>query len=65
MGRNGQNKAIVFDAPSQDNYIGKYLWVEVERCTSATLFGHVVPAPPSDEMSLPLKKFIQDKIRNI
>lgn len=65
MGRNGQNKAIVFDTPSQDNYIGKYLWVEIERCTSATLFGHVVPAPPSDEMSLPLKKFIQDKIRNI
>ncbi len=64
MGRNGQNKAVVFDSPSPDNHIGKYLWVEIERCTSATLFGHVVPAPPSDELVNPLE-LIREKLKSL
>jgi len=60
MGRSGQNKAIVFDAPGGGDFIGQYLWVEVERCTSATLFGHVVPAPEGDDIQIPSFKEIRE-----
>jgi tRNA-2-methylthio-N6-dimethylallyladenosine synthase len=39
-GRNSQNKMIVF--PRQDVKAGDYVKVLVERCSQATLMGHLV-----------------------
>ncbi|MBQ7984304.1 MAG: tRNA (N6-isopentenyl adenosine(37)-C2)-methylthiotransferase MiaB [Bacteroidales bacterium] len=36
-GRTSQNKVVIFD--KQDNKKGDYILVEIENCTSATLFG--------------------------
>lgn len=47
MGRNTQNKVVVF--PKEDHTLGKgdYVWVKVEECTQATLKGRIVPEVPS------------------
>ena len=42
MGRNSQNKVIVFDKKDHTLNPGDYVWVEVTDCTQATLFGNIV-----------------------
>jgi tRNA-2-methylthio-N6-dimethylallyladenosine synthase len=41
MGRNSQNKVVVF--PANDIRAGEYVTVKVNRCTSATLIGTQIP----------------------
>lgn len=42
-GRDGRNSMVVF--PKEDAVKGSYVWVKITDCTSATLIGHIVPAP--------------------
>lgn len=42
MGRNSQNKVIVFDKEEYDFKKGDYVFVQVTDCTQATLMGRVV-----------------------
>ncbi|MFL5739938.1 MAG: tRNA (N6-isopentenyl adenosine(37)-C2)-methylthiotransferase MiaB [Flavisolibacter sp.] len=42
MGRNSQNKVIVFPKNSDQHKPGDYVWVEVKNCTQATLLGELV-----------------------
>lgn len=42
MGRNSQNKVIVFDKSNTTFQPGDYVWVEVKDCTQATLFGKLI-----------------------
>jgi tRNA-2-methylthio-N6-dimethylallyladenosine synthase len=39
-GRNSQNKVVVF--PGTDHAKGQYVYVTIERCTSATLIGRII-----------------------
>jgi tRNA-2-methylthio-N6-dimethylallyladenosine synthase len=42
MGRNTQNKVIVFPKEGYDVKKGDYVWVKVNDCTKATLLGEVI-----------------------
>jgi len=42
MGRNSQNKVIVFPKNEQPLQAGNYVWVKVHDCTQATLLGTIV-----------------------
>jgi tRNA-2-methylthio-N6-dimethylallyladenosine synthase len=42
MGRNSQNKVIVFPKGSTDQKAGDYAWVKVTGCTQATLLGELI-----------------------
>lgn len=42
MGRNTQNKVIVFPKNSDNLQKGDYVWVKVNDCTQATLLGEIV-----------------------
>ena len=42
MGRNTQNKVIVFFKGNQDLKKGDYAWVKVNDCTQATLLGEII-----------------------
>ena len=42
MGRNTQNKVIVFSKGNQDLKKGDYAWVKVNDCTQATLLGEII-----------------------
>ncbi len=42
MGRNSQNKVIVFPKGNRDHRPGDYVWVQVKECTKATLLGEIV-----------------------
>lgn len=41
MGRNSQNKVIVFHKGSKEHKPGDYVWVKVTDCTQATLLGEL------------------------
>ena len=43
MGRNSQNKVIVFPKSGTRQTKGQYVWVQVDHCTQATLIGTAVP----------------------
>jgi len=45
MGRNGQNKVIVFPKEEHGLQKGDYVWVKVDSCNKATLKGQVVTQP--------------------
>ena len=45
MGRNGQNKVIVFPKEEHGLQKGDYVWVKVDSCNKATLKGQVVSQP--------------------
>jgi tRNA-2-methylthio-N6-dimethylallyladenosine synthase len=45
MGRNTQNKVIVFPKENYDCRKGDYVWVKVSDCTQATLLGEMVGSP--------------------
>jgi tRNA-2-methylthio-N6-dimethylallyladenosine synthase len=42
MGRNSQNKVIVFPKGERNHRPGDYVWVKVKDCTKATLLGEIV-----------------------
>ena len=42
MGRNSQNKVVVFPKANKDHKPGDYVWVKVTNCTQATLLGELV-----------------------
>jgi tRNA-2-methylthio-N6-dimethylallyladenosine synthase len=42
MGRNSQNKVIIFSKENRDHKPGDYVVVKVTGCTQATLFGELV-----------------------
>lgn len=42
MGRNSQNKVVVFDKVDKAVQPGDYVWVEVKDCTQGTLLGDMV-----------------------
>jgi tRNA-2-methylthio-N6-dimethylallyladenosine synthase len=42
MGRNSQNKVVVFDKTDKALQPGDYVWVEVKGCTQGTLLGKMV-----------------------
>jgi len=42
MGRNSQNKVVVFDKTDKALQPGDYVWVEVKGCTQGTLLGEMV-----------------------
>ena len=42
MGRNSQNKVVVFPKGERDHKPGDYVWVKVNECTQATLLGEIV-----------------------
>ncbi len=42
MGRNTQNKVIVFPKRNYDGKKGDYVWVKVNDCTQATLLGEII-----------------------
>lgn len=42
MGRNSQNKVIVFPKEGYEWKKGDYVWVKVEDCTQATLLGKII-----------------------
>jgi tRNA-2-methylthio-N6-dimethylallyladenosine synthase len=42
MGRNSQNKVVIFDKGSYDLKPGDYVQVKVNHCSQATLFGEIV-----------------------
>lgn len=42
MGRNSQNKVIVFPKGNKEHKAGDYVWVKVNECTQATLLGELV-----------------------
>lgn len=42
MGRNSQNKVVVFDKTDKALQPGDYVWVEVKDCTQGTLLGNMV-----------------------
>ncbi len=42
MGRNSQNKVVVFDKTDKALQPGDYVWVEVKDCTQGTLLGDMV-----------------------
>lgn len=44
MGRNSQNKVIVFNKAGQAHRKGDYVWVKVNSCTQATLLGELTTA---------------------
>ncbi|RFM28327.1 tRNA (N6-isopentenyl adenosine(37)-C2)-methylthiotransferase MiaB [Deminuibacter soli] len=44
MGRNSQNKVIVFPKGAAEHKKGDYVWVKVNSCTQATLLGEMVTA---------------------
>ena len=41
MGRNSQNKVIVFPKGNKEYKPGDYVWVKVTDCTQATLLGEL------------------------
>jgi tRNA-2-methylthio-N6-dimethylallyladenosine synthase len=43
MGRNSQNKVVIFDKGGYDLKPGDYVNVNVRHCSQATLFGEIVP----------------------
>ncbi|HEY6978120.1 MAG TPA: tRNA (N6-isopentenyl adenosine(37)-C2)-methylthiotransferase MiaB [Chitinophagaceae bacterium] len=45
MGRNTQNKVIVFPKKNYECRKGDYVWVKVSDCTQATLLGEMVSSP--------------------
>ena len=45
MGRNAQNKVIVFPKGAHGLQKGDYVWVKVDACNKATLKGQVTPQP--------------------
>jgi tRNA-2-methylthio-N6-dimethylallyladenosine synthase len=42
MGRNSQNKVVVFPKGDREHKPGDYVWVKVNDCTQATLLGELV-----------------------
>lgn len=42
MGRNSQNKVVVFDKNETALQPGDYVWIKVNDCTQGTLFGDMV-----------------------
>ena len=42
MGRNSQNKVVVFDKNETSLQPGDYVWIKVKDCTQGTLFGDMV-----------------------
>jgi tRNA-2-methylthio-N6-dimethylallyladenosine synthase len=42
MGRNSQNKVVVFPKGNKEHRPGEYVWVKVTECTQATLLGELV-----------------------
>jgi tRNA-2-methylthio-N6-dimethylallyladenosine synthase len=42
MGRNSQNKVIVFPKGNKEHQPGDYVWVKVTDCTQATLLGELI-----------------------
>ena len=42
MGRNSQNKVVVFPKQDREHKPGDYVWVKVKDCTQATLLGEFV-----------------------
>ena len=42
MGRNSQNKVVVFPKGEQEHKPGNYVWVKITGCTQATLFAELV-----------------------
>jgi tRNA-2-methylthio-N6-dimethylallyladenosine synthase len=42
MGRNSQNKVVVFPKGNKEHRPGDYVWVKVTECTQATLLGELV-----------------------
>jgi tRNA-2-methylthio-N6-dimethylallyladenosine synthase len=42
MGRNSQNKVVVFPKANKEHQPGDYVWVKVIDCTQATLLGELV-----------------------
>ena len=42
MGRNSQNKVVVFPKNNIDHRPGEYVWVKITACTQATLLGEMV-----------------------
>jgi tRNA-2-methylthio-N6-dimethylallyladenosine synthase len=42
LGRNSQNKVIVFPKSNKEHKPGDYVWVIVNDCTQATLLGELV-----------------------
>jgi tRNA-2-methylthio-N6-dimethylallyladenosine synthase len=45
MGRNSQNKVVVFPKENHDLKKGDYVWVKVHDSTQATLLGNIVETP--------------------
>lgn len=43
MGRNTQNKVVVFPKPEGSSK-GEYAWVKIDECTGGTLIGHAISA---------------------
>jgi tRNA-2-methylthio-N6-dimethylallyladenosine synthase len=46
MGRNSQNKVVIFPKDDQPYVKGDYAWVRVEECTQATLKGKILVGDP-------------------
>jgi len=42
MGRNDQNKVVVFSKSGNEFQKGDYAQVKIEQCTGATLIGHSI-----------------------
>jgi tRNA-2-methylthio-N6-dimethylallyladenosine synthase len=42
MGRNSQNKVVVFPKANREHKPGDYVWVKITDCTQATLLGELV-----------------------
>ncbi|MCU0338186.1 MAG: TRAM domain-containing protein [Sediminibacterium sp.] len=45
MGRNSQNKVIVFPKDNSNLQPGSYAWVKVHQCNKATLIGTRIDQP--------------------
>ncbi|MDF2384029.1 tRNA (N6-isopentenyl adenosine(37)-C2)-methylthiotransferase MiaB [Nostoc ellipsosporum NOK] len=49
MGRNSQNKVVVFPKGDQPRAKGDYVWVKVNECTQGTLLGEIAVEQPAEQ----------------
>lgn len=49
MGRNSQNKVVVFPKGDQPRAKGDYVWVKVNECTQGTLLGEIAVEQPDEQ----------------
>jgi tRNA-2-methylthio-N6-dimethylallyladenosine synthase len=49
MGRNSQNKVVVFPKGDQPRVKGDYVWVKVNECTQGTLLGEIAVEQPDEQ----------------